>query len=127
MRHYGWLYTNLKFGQLLWHTNQGSQYAAQEHRNLLSDLGIIQSMSRRGNCWDNAVAESCFRSLKVECVNGYSFKTRAEAQQVIFEYIQVFYNQIRLYSANGYLPPAEYERKLQARLKYMSGKVLTYQ
>lgn len=71
-------------------------------------------MSRRGNCWDNAVAESFFRSLKVELVNGCSFKTRAEAQQAIFEYIEVFYNRIRLHSANGYLPPAEYERQLQA-------------
>lgn len=99
---------------LLWHTDQGSQYAAQEHRNLLNDFGIIQSMSRRGNCWDNAVAESFFRSLKVELVNDCFFKTRAEAQQAIFEYIEVFYNRIRLHSANGYLSPAEYERQLQA-------------
>ena len=98
----------------MWHTDRGSQYAAQEHRVLLKEYGIIQSMSRKGNCWDNAVSESFFRTLKVECVYSNQFKTRAEARQAIFEYIEVFYNRIRMHSANDYLSPVEYEQRYQA-------------
>ena len=98
---------------LLWHTDRGSQYACDSHRSLLKTHGIIQSMSRKGNCWDNAVAESFFHSLKVELTHHENFKTRQEAKHAIFEYIEVFYNRVRMHSANNYLSPLEYERLLK--------------
>ncbi len=76
---------------------------------ILSDHNIIQSMSRKGNCWDNAVSESFFHSLKTELTHHCRFKTRVEAKQAIFEYIEVFYNRERLHSANDYLSPVDYE------------------
>ncbi len=94
---------------LIWHTDRGSQYASDSHRKLLDDHGIIQSMSRKGHCWDNAVSESFFHSLKTEWVHHQKFRTRDEAKQVIFEYIEVFYNRERLHSANDYLSPKDYE------------------
>jgi len=76
---------------LLWHTGQrGSQYASASHRKLLKEHHIIQSMSRKGNCWDNTVAESFFHTLKTGLVNYKQYQTRKEAQQDIFEYIEVF-------------------------------------
>jgi len=100
-----------KRGSLIWHTDQGSQYASDSHRSILKDHDIIQSMSRKGNCWDNAVAESFFKTLKTELTNHYQFNNQQEAKNVIFEYIEVFYNRIRTHSANNYLPPVEFERK----------------
>jgi len=97
---------------LIWHTDRGSQYASYAHKDLLQKHGIIQSMSRKGNCWDNAVAESFFHSLKTEFTNHEIFKTRAEANQKIFEYIEVFYNRQRMHSSNNYLSPVEYEEKM---------------
>ena len=94
---------------LVWHSDRGSQYASDSHRTLLKDHGIIQSMSRKGNCWDNAVSESFFHSLKTELVHHCQFKTREEARQTIFDYIEVFYNRQRLHSANDYLSPVDYE------------------
>jgi len=94
---------------IIWHTDQGSQYSSDSHRSLLRDFGIIQSMSRKGNCWDNAVSESFFHTLKTEMVNHRKFKTIEEAKHEIFEYIEVFYNRIRLHSANDYLSPIEFE------------------
>ena len=94
---------------LLWHTDRGSQYASESHRALLEQHGIRQSMSRKGNCWDNAVSESFFHTLKTELVHQQTYQTRAEARQAIFEYIEVFYNRERLHSANGYLSPVNYE------------------
>ena len=94
---------------LLWHTDRGSQYASHSHRKLLNDHGIIQSMSRKGNCWDNAVAESFFHTLKTGQVNHKQYQTRKEAQQDIFEYIEVFYNCQRLHSTNDYWSPVDYE------------------
>jgi len=94
---------------LLWHTDRGSQYASDSHRALLQDHGIIQSMSRQGNCWDNAVAESFFHTLKTELTHHVAFQTREEAKQSIFEYIEVFYNKKRTHSANDYLSPVDYE------------------
>jgi putative transposase len=99
---------------LLWHTGRGSQYASNNHRGLLKDHGIIQSMSRKGNCWDNAVAESFFHTLKTGQVNHKQYKTRIEAQQDIFEYIEVFYNRQRLHSKNYYWSPVDYEEMQQA-------------
>ncbi len=96
---------------LLLHSDQGSQYASYYYQNLLLRSGIICSMSRRGNCWDNAVMESFFHTLKVELVYNTKFKSRSQARRSIFEYIEVFYNRIRLHSAIGYNSPEEYEKE----------------
>lgn len=95
---------------LLWHTDRGSQYASTSHRDILKQHGIKQSMSRKGNCWDNAVSESFFHTLKTELIHHIKFKTRKEAKQTIFEFIEVFYNRTRMHSANDYLSPVDYER-----------------
>src|SRR5690606_25740329 len=97
---------------LIWHTDRGSQYASDSHRSILKQHHISQSMSRKGDCWDNAVAESFFGSIKTELIHHYKFKTREEAKRVIFEYIEVFYNRVRIHSANNYLSPADYESLL---------------
>ena len=94
---------------LIWHTDRGSQYASDNHRGILKDHGITQSMSRKGNCWDNAVAESFFHTLKTELTHHVIFKTREEAKQAIFEYTEIFYNRKRTHSSNDYLSPIEYE------------------
>lgn len=94
---------------LIFHTDRGSQYASDEHKNLLKKYGIIQSMSRRGNCYDNAVAESFFHSLKTELTHHIKFETRSQANQAIFEYIEIFYNRKRLHSFNNYLSPSQFE------------------
>lgn len=99
---------------LLWHTDRGSQYASDSHRELLKQHGICQSMSRKGNCWDNAVSESFFHTLKTELIHHQTFRSREEAKQAIFEYIEVFYNRERLHSANGYMSPVDYELQLKA-------------
>jgi putative transposase len=78
---------------------------------VLRSHGIIQSMSGKGNCYDNAVAESFFHTLKTELVYLESYETRAAARQSIFEYIEVFYNRVRRHSALGYKSPLEYERR----------------
>ena len=94
---------------LLWHTDRGSQYASETHRRLLKAHGIIQSMSGKGDCWDNSVAESFFKTLKTELIHQVCFQTREEAKRAIFQYIEVYYNQKRLHSTNNYLSPVEYE------------------
>ena len=99
---------------LIWHTDRGSQYASDSHRALLNEHGIIQSMSRKGNCWDNAVSESFFHSLKTELIHHQRYETRGEAKQDIFEYIEVFYNRERIHSANNYLSPVDYEIQQKA-------------
>ena len=95
---------------LLWHTDRGSQYASQAHRDILNEHGIIQSMSRKGNCWDNSVAESFFHTLKTELTHHINYTTREEAKQSIFEYIETYYNRKRLHSANDYLAPEVFEK-----------------
>ena len=97
---------------LLWHTDRGSQYASASHQKILTEHKITQSMSRKGNCWDNAVSESFFHTLKTELTHHFKFKTREEAKTAIFEYIEVFYNRKRLHSANDYMSPASYEERL---------------
>ena len=99
---------------LIWHTDRGSQYASDSHRKILKQHAIIQSMSRKGNCWDNAVSESFFHTLKTELVHHCNFKTRKEAKHAIFEYIEVFYNRIRLHSANDYCSPVDYETRQES-------------
>ena len=94
---------------LIHHSDRGSQYASTAYRQALHQQGITASMSRRGNCYDNAVIESFWHSLKVELVHRRSFVTRIEAEQAIFEYIEVFYNRVRLHSSIGYVSPAAFE------------------
>jgi len=95
---------------LVSHTDRGSQYASDSHRLILQAHHITQSMSRKGNCWDNAVSESFFHTLKTELVHQVKFKTKEEAKLAIFEYIEVFYNRYRIHSANDYLSPEDFER-----------------
>lgn len=97
---------------LLHHSDRGSQYASEEYRSLLEEYGMRISMSRKGNCWDNAPMESFFGTLKRELVHHRKYKTREEARRDIFEYIEVFYNRERLHSGLGYLSPADYEKKI---------------
>ncbi len=99
---------------LLWHSDRGSQYASVDHRKLLKQHGVQQNMSRKGNCWDNAVSESFFHTLKTECVNHEKYPTREQAKKSIFDYIEVFYNRQRLHSSNGYLSPVDFEKLLKA-------------
>lgn len=94
---------------LLHHSDRGSQYASHEYQALLAEHGIVSSMSRRANCWDNAVAESFFASLKMELVYRSRWRTKAEARSALFEYIEVFYNRRRRHSALGYRSPVEFE------------------
>jgi len=97
---------------LLVHSDRGSQYVSERYQKLLSENEFVCSMSRKGNCWDNAVAESFFHTLKTELIHHEDFQTREEAQQAIFEYIEVFYNRQRKHSTNGYLAPLKYEQQL---------------
>ena len=95
---------------LLHHSDQGSQYTSTAYQSSLTDWNIQPSMSRVGNCYDNAVAESFFGTLKTECVTR-QFATHAQARTTIFEYIEVWYNRQRLHSSLGYLSPMEFEQQ----------------
>jgi putative transposase len=96
---------------LLHHSDRGSQYASIDYQQALDQLGVVCSMSRKGNCWDNAVAESFFATLKTECVYTRRFATKAEAREAIFEFVEVFYNRSRRHSTIGYMTPTEFEMK----------------
>ena len=96
---------------LLHHSDRGSQYAATSYQLALTTHGITTSMSRRGNCWDNACVESFFGTLKRELVYHRHYATREDATRDIFEYIEVFYNRKRRHSTLGYDSPAEYEAR----------------
>jgi len=96
---------------LVHHSDRGSQYASGEYQEVLARHGIACSMSRRGDCWDNAVAESFFATLKVELVHHATWRTRAAAQAALFDYIEVFYNGQRRHSALGYLSPRAFEQR----------------
>ena len=98
-------------GQLLHHSDQGSQYRSGTFQTLLAENGIQCSMSRKGNCYDNAVVESFFKTLKAEIVNQTRFNTKEEARSAIFDYIEIFYNRKRIHSTLGYKSPADYENK----------------
>ena len=91
------------------HSDRGCQYTSQDYRTALSELGIEVSMSRKGDCWDNAVAESFFATLKVELIYRQSWTSRAELRAAVFEYIEVFYNRQRLHSTLGYKTPHQLE------------------
>jgi putative transposase len=96
---------------LIAHTDRGSQYASDEYRRKLEAHNVKASMSRKGNCYDNAFVESFFRTLKVELVYTRKFKTREEAKAAIFEFIEVWYNRQRLHSSLDYMSPEQYEAK----------------
>jgi transposase InsO family protein len=95
---------------LLHHSDRGSQYTSEGYQTLLKQHRIEISMSKKGDCYDNALMESFFGTLKEECVERQKFSTRAEAKQVIFEYMEVFYNRQRKHSSLGYVSPANYEK-----------------
>ena len=96
---------------LVHHSDRGSQYASADYRDALDELGVVCSISRKGNCWDNAVAESFFATLKTELIYPRRFATRAEAREAIFHFIEVFYNGQRRHSTLGYVSPMEFEKK----------------
>ncbi|MDX2470742.1 MAG: IS3 family transposase [SAR324 cluster bacterium] len=96
-------------GGMLFHSDRGVQYASGNYQRDLANNGIKCSMSRKGNCWDNAVVESFFNSLKQEWLHHRKFESRNEARQSVFEYIEGFYNHHRLHSTLGYKSPVEYE------------------
>jgi len=99
---------------LLHHSDRGCQYTSHEYRAELAALGIDVSMSRKGNCWDNAVAESFFATLKTELVRSQRWSSLNELRSAVFDYIEAFYNRRRLHSSLGYKTPAEVERELVA-------------
>ncbi len=92
------------------HSDRGSQYASEHYRRLLEQHSITCSMSRQGNCWDNAPMESFFGTLKKELVHHARYVTRGEARQSLIEYIETFYNRIRRHSALGYVSPEQFEQ-----------------
>lgn len=102
-------------GGLLHHSDRGCQYASGEYRQLLTNAGCMCSMSRRGNCWDNAPVESFFSTLKRERVHHRQYRTREEARQDLFHYIECWYNRKRRHSSLGYLSPAAYEEAMAAQ------------
>ena len=96
---------------LIHHSDRGSQYAGAEYQKLLNRYGMICSMSRKGNCWDNAVVESFFRTLKTERTNCVLYRTRDEARSDVVDYIEMFYNSRRLHSSIGYNSPNDFEKE----------------
>lgn len=102
---------------LICHSDRGSQYAANDYKAILAEHGFIGSMSRKGDCWDNAVAESFFHTLKVECIRKRIFTSREEAKRIIFAWIETRYNRTRRHSTLDYLSPFEYERQYRISIK----------
>ena len=94
---------------LLVHSDRGVQYASADFRKQLQKNGFLQSMSRKGDCWDNAVAESFFHTLKTQCLYHHRFSNKSEAEQTLFKYIEIYYNRRRRHSTNGYKSPVLYE------------------
>jgi transposase InsO family protein len=100
---------------LLCHSDRGSQYASDDFQSCLVAHGIVCSMSRKGNCWDNAVAESFFSTLKMELVHDADWLTREQAIAAVAEYIEIFYNTQRRHSALGYVSPAAFEHRSEGK------------
>jgi len=99
---------------LIMHSDRGSQYASDRHRRLIKDYRMVQSMSRRANCWDNAAMESFFKTLKVERTYQLHYETREIAKLDIVDWIEGFYNRTRMHSSNGYKTPVNFESSLTA-------------
>lgn len=99
---------------LLVHSDRGVQYASADFRLLLEKTGCIQSMSRKGNCWDNAVAESFFHTLKTQLTHHERFRDKNEAELALFNYIEAYYNRRRRHSSRGYRTPAEFEQNVES-------------
>ena len=99
---------------LIMHSDRGVQYAADEHRKLIAQYRMVQSMSRKGNCWDNAPIESFFKTLKVEWVDRIRYATRAQARLDLIDWIEGFYNAHRVHSSINYESPSSFERHLHA-------------
>lgn len=97
--------------ELLHHSDQGSQYTSDQFQRLLADYGIACSMSRSGNCWDNAAMESFFSSLKTERITRKTYRSRDEARADVFDYVERFYNPRRRHSTLGYLSPVAFEER----------------
>jgi putative transposase len=97
---------------LLFHSDRGSQYTSDAYQALLRDANVTVSMSRIGNCYDNAVTESFFGTLKTECIEDLTFQSRSQARQAIFEYTECYYNRVRRHSALGYKSPVTYEQQM---------------
>jgi len=104
---------------LIFHSDRGSQYAIHDFQKELWKNGVKSSMSRKGDCWDNAVAESFFSTIKIELIYQKDYKTRQQARQDIFEYIAVYYNRIRMHSTLDYKSPEDYENR-ENYLNYVS-------
>ena len=107
------LHTRRPATGLMHHSDRGSQYASRDYQRLLAARGIVCSMSRRGNCWDNAVVESFFATMKRELVRQHRWQTRTAASHAVFDWIEAWYNTRRRHSSLGYLSPAAYEKKLE--------------
>ena len=101
---------------LIHHSDRGSQYCSHEYRNILDRFGLKASMSRKGNCFDNAPMESFWGTLKQELVHHRRYRTRREAIRDITEYIEIFYNRLRRQARLGFLSPAAYEQRFYAGL-----------
>jgi putative transposase len=99
--------------EMLLHSDQGSPYTSTGYLTRLTHLGIVVSMSRTGDCYDNAAMESFFSTLKGECIERHTFQTRAQARQTIFEYIECFYNRVRRHSTLKYMSPMTYEEQMK--------------
>jgi putative transposase len=97
---------------LLHHSDRGVQYASNEYRALLEEQEAVASMSRKGNCWDNAVAESFFATVEIELIEDADWQTRNEARSAIFQFMELWYNRHRRHSSLGYLTPAEFDKRL---------------
>jgi putative transposase len=91
------------------HTDHGLQYCAKTFLELIRKYELIRSMSRKGNCWDNAVAESFFTTFKKQAIHGYKLKTKDHMRTEIFAYIETYYNRVRRHSANGWVSPVAFE------------------
>jgi transposase InsO family protein len=100
--------------QVIFHSDRGSQYASEAYRNFCSSRGVVPSMSRRGNCYDNAYVESWFGGFKKEWLYRRSYATESELRAIVFDYIEVWYNRKRRHSALGYVSPAQFESNLAA-------------
>lgn len=96
---------------LLHHSDRGSQYTSHAYRKRLEQTAMTVSMSRKGNCWDNAAMESFFGTLKEECVGNTVYSCHEQARQALFEYLEIYYNRLRRHSTLGYVSPLVYEQR----------------